>query len=254
MTDEPRKTVIQTEHELSTERGTGDPVIALVEAALLLDIVVVLCLIRTFIPIPGFQGLIRLVCPAPYVLLGLRHGFRTALMGTVGGFVVLSALVGPLFGTQILVYGLIGAVYAGAARLRLPYLVALIFGGIIYGGYIAFLSVGLPLLLGIINLHISAGELIGKIRDQLKTIGHTIGSFHLGPLNVHALPIGGVRALYHWSLSHWAAALVAIVIIYGLLNSWAFLFVTREIMARIDRDMRVDARGQRIDFYPPTQF
>ncbi|HWE61211.1 MAG TPA: hypothetical protein VHB98_05825, partial [Chloroflexota bacterium] len=61
-----------------------DSIVALVEAALLLDIVVVLCLIRTFVPIPGFQGVIRLICPAPFVLLGLRHGVRTTFVATVG--------------------------------------------------------------------------------------------------------------------------------------------------------------------------
>jgi len=231
----------------------GSAIVGLVEAALLLDIVVVLCLIRTFLPIPGFQGLVRLVCPAPFVLLGLRRGFRTTLSATIGGYVVLSALVGPLFGTQILVYGLIGAVYAAAARLRLPSFVAVIFGGLIYGGYIAFVTVGVPLILGIVNLHISAGALIGKIRDQLKSIGHAAGSLHLGPLSVRRLPIGWLRSLFHWSLDHWVAGLLAIVVIYGLINSWAFLFVTREILARVDRDACVDEQGQRVDFYPPTQ-
>lgn len=224
------------------------------EGALLLDIVVVLCLIRTFIPIPGFQGLVRLVCPAPFVLLGLRQGTRAGFMATIGGFVVLSALVGPIFGTQILVYGLIGTMYAAAARSRLPYLVALLFGALIYGGYIAILTVGVPLVLGVLNLHISAGELIKKIRDQLATVGHAVGSLHVGSLSVHALPLGGVRLLFHWTLNHWITALIAIVAIYGLVNSWAFLFVTREIIARVDRDVRVDAQGRRIDFYPPTQF
>lgn len=50
--------------------------VALVEAALLLDIVVVLCLVRTFIPIPLLQGIVRLFCPTPFVLLGLRRGSR----------------------------------------------------------------------------------------------------------------------------------------------------------------------------------
>ncbi|HWE62187.1 MAG TPA: hypothetical protein VHB98_10800, partial [Chloroflexota bacterium] len=111
-----------------------------------------------------------------------------------------------------------------------------------------------PLLLGVLNLHISAGALIGKIKNQLQSVGHSIGSLHFGPLSVHQLPIGGVRWLFHWTLNHWVAALVAIVAIYGLVNSWAFLFVTREILARVDRDVRVDAQGRRIDFYPPTQF
>jgi hypothetical protein len=220
----------------------------------MLDIVVVLCLIRTFIPIPGFQGVVRLFCPVPFVLLGLRQGIRTSMVATIGGYVVLSALVGPLFGTQILVYGIIGTVYAAAARLRLHYLVALLFGAIIYGGYIAIITVGVPLVLGIINLHISATELIGKIQTQVKSVAHGIVSLRLGPFAVRSLPLSGPRSLFHWTLDHWVAALLVLVAFYGLINSWAFLFVTREILARVDGDVRVDAEGQRIDFYPPTQF
>jgi hypothetical protein len=225
------------------------PIVALVEAALLLDIVVVLCLIRTLIPIPGFQGVIRLLCPAPLVLLGLRHGIRTSVVATIGSYVVLSALVGPLFGTQILVYGAIGTVYAAAARLRLHYLIALFLGALIYGGYIAFATVGVPLILGAISLHISASDLINKIYTQVKSLGHTLGSFHLGPLSLHDIP--GLATAFHWCLNHWAAALVLMVAFYGIINSWAFLFVTREILARLDRDVRIDSRGRRIDFYPP---
>jgi hypothetical protein len=52
-------------------------------------------------------------------------------------------------------------------------------------------------------------------------------------------------------LQHWIAALFFIVIFNGVLNGWLFLYITREILARIDRAIRVDARGDRIDFYPP---
>jgi hypothetical protein len=230
---------------------TKGSIVALVEGALLLDIVVVLCLVRTFIPVPGFQGLIRLLCPAPFVLLGLRNGVRAATMASIGGYVVLSALVGPVFGTQILVYGLIGTAYAAAARWKLHYLIALTFGALIYGGYLAFVTVGVPLILGVINLHISASVLIGKIKDQLVSLAHTIGGFSVGSFSLHS--VTWLRQFFHWTLSNWVASLIVLVAFYGLVNSWAFLFVTREIMARVDRDVRMDARGRRIDFYPPLE-
>jgi hypothetical protein len=224
--------------------------LALVEAALLLDIVVVLCLLRTFVPIPFFQGLVRLFCPTPFVLLGLRQGVRTTVIAAVGGYVVLSALVGPLFGIQILVYGLLGAAYAGAARARLHYTVAVLFGSVIYGIYVAFLTVGIPLFLGIINLHVSASKLLNEIRQGLMSFGHGIGSLHIGPLAPRDWV--GLRNLYHWMLQHWIAGLLFIVIFNGVLNGWLFLYITREILARIDRGIRLDARGNRIDFYPPS--
>ncbi len=244
--------VPQAQTGSTTRDGLAErSIVALVEGALLLDIVVVLCLVRTFIPIPGFQGLIRLLCPAPFVLLGLRNGVRTATMASIGGYIVLSALVGPVFGTQILVYGLIGTVYAAAARWRLHYLLALTFGALIYGGYLAFVTVGVPLILGVINLHVSANVLIGKIKDQLISLAHTVGGFSLGPLSLHS--VIWLRQFFHWTLDNWIVALVVLVVVYGFINSWAFLFVTREIMARVDREVRMDARGRRIDFYPPLE-
>jgi hypothetical protein len=233
----------------ASPHSPSGPILGLVEAALLLDIVVVLCLLRTFVPIPFFQGLVRLFCPTPFVLLGLRQGVRTTVIAAIGGYVVLSALVGPLFGIQILVYGLLGAAYAGAARARLHYTVAVLFGSIIYGLYVAFLTVGVPLFLGIVNLHVSASKLLDEIRQGLTSFGHGLGSLHIGPLAPHNWV--GLRNFYHWLLQHWIAGLLFIVIFNGVLNGWLFLYITREILARIDRGIRLDSRGNRIDFYPP---
>jgi hypothetical protein len=52
-------------------------------------------------------------------------------------------------------------------------------------------------------------------------------------------------------LQHWIAGLLFIVLFNGLLNGWLFLYVTREILARIDRGMRIDRWGKHVDFYPP---
>jgi hypothetical protein len=242
-----------TPHDVAGDGSRSDnqsaPILALVEAALLLDIVVVLCLIRTFVPIPLFQGVVRLFCPTPFVLLGLRQGVRTTTIAAVGSYVVLSALVGPLFGVQILIYGLLGAAYAGAARARLHYSIAILFGSLIYGIYIAFLTVGVPLVLGIVNLHVSAAKLIDDVRQGLASVGHGIGAFQLGPFSLHHWV--GLRNLYHWMLQHWIAGLLFIVIFNGIINGWLFLYITRAILARIDRGIRVDAWGKRIDFYPP---
>jgi hypothetical protein len=241
--------------QAAADEGAGSEnqsasIVALVEAALLIDIVVVLCLIRTFVPIPLFQGIVRLFCPTPFVLLGLRQGFRTTVIAAVGSYVVLSALVGPLFGVQILIYGLLGAAYAGAARARLHYSVAVLFGSLIYGVYVGFLTVGLPLLLGIVNLHVSPGKLIDDIKQGLVSIGHGVGSFQLGPLSLHHW--AGLRHLYGWMLQHWIAGLLFVILFNGIVNGWLFLYLTREILARIDRGIRYDRWGKRIDFYPPT--
>ena len=248
MLEQPLSSQAAADEGAGSESQSGS-ILALVEAALLLDIVVVLCLVRTFVPIPLFQGIVRLFCPTPFVLLGLRQGFRTTVIAAVGSYVVLSALVGPIFGVQILVYGLLGAVYAGAARARVHYTVAVLFGSLIYGAYVGVLTVGFPLLLGIVNLHVSPGVLIDDIKQGLVSIGHGLGSFQLGPLTLHH--VTWLRNLYHWMLQHWIAGLVFITLFNGIVNGWLFLYLTREILARIDRGIRYDRWGKRIDFYPP---
>lgn len=171
------------------------------------------------------------------------------MIAAVGAYVVLSALVGPLFGIQILIYGLLGAAYAGAARARLHVAIAVLFGSLIYGVYVGFLTVGLPLLLGVVNLHVSVSTLLDDVRQGLTSLGHGVGSIQVGSFSLrHVI---WLYNLYHWMLQHWIAGLLFIVVFNGVVNGWLFLYITRAILSRIDRGIRIDARGKRIDFYPP---
>ena len=54
---------------------------------------VLLVLLRTFVPIPGFQGLVRLACPMPFVLLAVRRGPRAGLIATVAAYLLLSTFI-----------------------------------------------------------------------------------------------------------------------------------------------------------------
>ena len=160
-------------------------------------------------------------------------------LATVGSYVVLSALVGPLFGTQILVYGLIGAVYAAAARLRLPSFVAVIFGAID--------------LRRLHRLHYRR-RAADPGRRESAYLGRRADRQDPGPAEdaracrryrctsghsrcIACRSAGSARSSTGASITG-SPALIAIVVIYGLINSWAFLFVTREILARVDRDVR----------------
>src|SRR5438105_13697637 len=102
---------------IDTEELAGPPaaprrsrldVRTIAEASLLLDVTVLLVLLRTFVPIPGFQGLVRLACPMPFVLLAVRCGPRAGLIATVAAYLLLSTFIGPVFATHVLVFGGLG--------------------------------------------------------------------------------------------------------------------------------------------------
>src|SRR5438046_10741838 len=75
------------------------------EASLLLDVTVLLVLLRTFVPIPGFQGLVRLACPMPFVLLAVRRCPRAGLIATAAASLLLSTFIGPVFAPPVPVFG-----------------------------------------------------------------------------------------------------------------------------------------------------
>src|SRR5438552_18508564 len=119
------------------------------EASLLLDVTVLLVLLRTFLPIPGFQGLVRLACPMPFVLLAVRRGPRAGLIATVAAYALLSTFIGPVFATQVLVFGGLGTLFAWASKRRVHPRVTVLVGALLYG-LLHFLPPLLTVLLAVL--------------------------------------------------------------------------------------------------------
>jgi uncharacterized protein YybS (DUF2232 family) len=217
----------------------------LVEAALLLDIVVLLVLVRTYLPIPGFQGVLRLVCPAPFVLLALRRGTRTCLVATVAAYVLLSTLIGPILAIQILVFGALGAIFGYVSSRRGPAVLAIVIGAAVYGVLYLFV----PFVLGLLVLRISPQGAIDAVRTQVHSIVNFILSLRFGGLSLRDTPVRGVTNLAEWFVAHWLVAIVVGIVLYSLLNIWAYLIVTRELFRLLPADVRTDAQGATVDFY-----
>jgi len=68
----------------------------LVESGLLVALAVVLFLASHFLPVAGVA--VALVCPAPLVVLGLRHSLGRALLGAGVAMVIVTTMVGVLGG------------------------------------------------------------------------------------------------------------------------------------------------------------
>lgn len=242
-----------------TGRPPGLDVRTIAEASLLLDVTVLLVLIRTLLPIPGFQGLVRLACPVPFVLLALRRGPRAGFLATVASFVLLSTFVGPLLATQVLVFGGLGTMFAWASQRRFPAAPTVVIGALLYG----LLYLLPPFLFGLAVLRIDLGKTLSDVKKQaaqfLDGLGHlTVLGLKVGAGVVRALSSFGpgrwlldtLHAMSLWLLTHPLLTLVGFFGLYSLINVWAYLVVSAELYRRLPAEARRDAKGQRIDFFP----
>lgn len=83
------------------------PTRALVEASLLVALAVVLFAASHYLPIVGI--FLSLVCPAPLVVLGLRHDLKRALLGTFVATLLTAALLGVVTSLFFLLgFGILG--------------------------------------------------------------------------------------------------------------------------------------------------
>lgn len=83
------------------------PTRALVEASLLVSLAVVLFAASHYLPVVGL--LVSLVCPAPLVVLGLRHDLKRALLGTFTATLLTAALLGVVTSLFFLLgFGILG--------------------------------------------------------------------------------------------------------------------------------------------------
>jgi hypothetical protein len=229
------------------------------ESSLLLDVTVLLVLVRTFIPIPGFQGLIRLACPMPFVLLAARRGPRAGLVATAAAFVLLSTFIGPLLATQVLVFGGLGTLFAWAARRRWHPALVIVAGAILYG----LLYLVPPFIFGLLVLRVDLARTLRDVKRQssqfLDGLGHfQVFGIHIGEGVLRSVSsfgpgralLDGLHAIALQALQHPLATLIFVFACYSLVNVWAYLIVSIEVFRRLPAEARRDAEGNLIDFFP----
>jgi len=182
---------------------------AITESALLMDVTVLLVLLRVLFPIPGLQGLIRLACPIPFVLLTLRRGTRAGLVATVASFVLLSCFIGPILAAQqIFVFGGLGTMFAWASRRRWHAAVTVVVGAILYG----VLYLLPPFLFGLYVLRINLGHVLNDVHKQANSFLTSLGHVHIPPPLVPSGLVLLVALFFAFSLgSRGLVALVAAI-------------------------------------------
>lgn len=241
------------------DRPVGLDVRAIAEAALLLDVTVLLSLIRVFLPIPGFQGLVRLACPIPFIILTLRRGVRAGLVATAASYILLSTFVGPILSTQILVFGGLGTVFAWASQHGWRQSVTIVTGALLYG----LLYLLPPFLFSIFVLRIDLAKTLSDVHKNADSFLNGLGHFQFLGLPISAPIVSGLsgsalgRAILNAGhavalalLQHPLATLVVFFSLYSLINVWAYLIVSIELYRRLPVETRRDAQGRHIDFFP----
>lgn len=257
----PRPDLAASEPALNAPppRRSNLDVRTIAEASLLMDVTVLLVLLRTFLPIPGLQGIVRLACPVPFVLLALRRGPRAGFIATMASYVLLSTFVGPLLATQVLVFGGLGSLFAWASQRRFPLAPTIVVGALLYG----VLYLLPPFLFSLLVLRINLVKTLHDVQKNaggfLKGLGHlqVLGLKISEPL-VHGLSASApgralldtLHGLALALLTHPLATLVGFFALYSLINVWAYLVVSVELFRRLPPEARRTAQGGRIDFFP----
>ena len=192
----------------------GLDVRAITESALLMDVTVLLVLLRVLFPVPGLQGIIRLACPIPFVLLALRRGPRAGIVATVASFVLLSCFVGPILAAQnIIVFGGLGTLFAWAAQHRWRSVVTVVVGATLYGlGYLLP-----PFLFGLYVLRINLGHVLREVHNQANSFLTNLGHIHVVPPPLVFGIVLVLGLLFAFSLG--SKGLVVVVLVLGMLYS-----------------------------------
>jgi len=258
--DAPPDETLTPPDSAATSRGKGLDVRTITESALLMDVTVLLVLLRVLFPVPGLQGLVRLACPIPFVLLALRRGTRAGLVATVASFVLLSCFIGPIIAAQnIFVFGGLGTLFAWASRHRWRPSVTVIVGATLYG----LLYLLPPFLFGLYVLRINLAHVLNDVHKQANTFLNSLS--HLRFLSIRlgepfvaffsSFALGrtvldGLHGIALTMLTHPLTTLVVFFTGYSLINVWAYLVVGIELFRRLPDEARRDPQGRTVDFFP----
>jgi len=232
---------------------------AIAEAALLLDVTVLLSLIQILIPIPGFQSIVRLACVVPFILLTLRRGVRVSLIASLACYVLLAAFVGPLVAIAGLFFGLLGTLFGWASQHRVGRILTIVAGAAFYGVFLLLL----PFLFSLYVLRINLPKTLHDVHRQAGSFVDGLGHIHVGSVSVSAPIVSALSAssmgrglldLLHGVaiglLTHPLATFLGFFALYSLVHVWAYLIVSIELYARLPEETRRNEQGQKVDFFP----
>lgn len=92
---------------------------ALVEAALLTDVMLVLMFMRSALPLLSL--FMQLLTPVPIAVVSARRGIRPSLLGTITAWVMASSFLGVISGIWGLFYAMVGVILGEMIRRKVAF-------------------------------------------------------------------------------------------------------------------------------------
>ncbi|MFP4482593.1 MAG: YybS family protein [Thermovirgaceae bacterium] len=198
-----------------------------VESSLLVALAVVLFLAGYVLPVVGMA--FALVCPAPLVVLGLRHSLGRAALGVFVASFLVSALTGVTGGLFFLLgFGMLGVGLGFFARRSNSSVEILLYGVLVSLGGKLLLMVLIVKITGINPLGLDAGD-INSVMDNVLAVYQRIG------MSGEALRTaeGQIRS----TLNLLPYVFPALLIMASALDSFLSYVISRAVMKRIGKGM-----------------
>lgn len=223
--------------ERRTAAQRRDRTQAIVEGALLADIALVFLLMRAFLPVPGARQLIRALATIPFVMLVQRRGVKLTIMAAVAGFILFSALVGPLLGLAAVDIAVAGVLIGIGRRLGFGPVLNTLWTGPVY----AFLDVLIPTIAAVWLFHYPVSKLIqaaktfiGSFFSFFISIASRLG---MSPAEVHQL-----NDLKAWNVVHWQVGWLASYAVYGVLTTYLAVIAAQIVLKQLPDEILTPQR------------
>jgi hypothetical protein len=198
----------------------------LVEGALLTDIAIVFLLMRVYLPLPIVRTLLRALATVPLVVLTQRRGVKITVLASIAGYILFSALVGPLLGLAAIDIAIAGILVGVGRRAGFGIGVNTLCTGPVY----ALLDLILPTIATVILFRYPVKVLIKAARNFLHLMFNVLATI-LRFLHMPASMLHDVKTWEQVAVAHWQIAWLAVIVLAGL-SIMYIVVVTAEIVLR----------------------
>jgi uncharacterized protein YybS (DUF2232 family) len=201
---------------------------AVVEGALLGDIMIVFLLMRAFLPLPGVRQLLRAVATVPMVMLTQRRGLRLSILAALASYILLSALIGPLLALAAIDAAVAGILAGLGRRAGLGITLNVLWTGPIY----AFLDLILPTVASVFIFRYPVKTLSDAARNFVKSAFNAL-YWLLDGFGASRPLLHDVNSWKSWAADHWQLPWVASLVLYGLLTMYLAVLVAEAVLKQI---------------------
>lgn len=201
---------------------------AIVEGALLGDIAIVFLMMRVYLPLPVVRTLLRTLGTVPFVLLVQRRGLKITILATIASYILFSALVGPLLALTAIDIAVAGMLVGVGRTHGVPPGLNVVWTGVVY----TILDILLPTIASLFLFRFPVKKLIETARHAVRLVFQVARSgLHL--LHAPSSVIHNSQVWENWSVSHWLAVWLGVILAYGLLNMYLTVLVSEIVLNQL---------------------